>query len=246
MGSTGPILPGLGRSGEDRGRPRPEEAVRGAVATWRGSLDFMCRKMLTHSLVLAGPMACDTLDKNDSDTDPGSASDHGHVKVMFRRADSEAGSPFPGTQEVELALTYSPCLSEFYVNNPNWASDGVKGAQVFADFADPTHPDYLCNQTDPERSSVDCEVGSITQDAASNRFLVRYRIHDADMEDKVLYAGPVPCPALTSCDGVLFAGSNSANGFGLGGAQAWVTTSFPQRDAVCGQGLPIELEIGTP
>ncbi len=177
-------------------------------------------------------------------TSGGGSQDHGHVKIQFRRADSEQESPFTGTEEVAVTLSYGACLMEFYVGNPNYAFDGVHGAPVFGNFADAGHPDYLCAQPDPTRIPAACEVLSIVQDLDNNRITARYQITDANMEDKILWLGPIPCSVLTTCEGIVSAGAGSGNGFGSDGTALWRTTSFPQRDATCDQGLPIELKVG--
>ncbi len=193
----------------------------------------------TSFLLLAGAVA---LPACAPDVPP----EHGYVKVQFRRSESEAESPFTGTQEVEVNLTYDACLSEFYEANPNYASDGLDGAEVFAKFSDDGSKKGLCRQKGGTRTAAQCDTLNIEQDLDNNRIRTRYRITEQNMEDKVLSVGPIPCEELTGCEGIVSGGAGSGNGFGIGGAQAWVTTSFPERDAICGQGLPIELKVARP
>ena len=192
----------------------------------------------TSLAVLAGALALPTTSCEDP-----KPVEHDYVKVQFRRADSEDTSPFAGTQEVEINLQYDPCFVEFYTNNPNYASDGLDGAEVFAEFMDDDSKKALCRQKDKTRPVAACETLSIDQDLENNRLKARFRITDSDMEDKVLFVGPIPCPEITGCEGIVSAGGGSGNGFGSNGAPLWHTVSFPQRDAACGQGLPIELTI---
>ncbi len=167
--------------------------------------------------------------------------DHGYVKLIFRRVVSEDSSPYVGTTQADIQLTYESCLLDFYANNPNWLQDGVDGAEVFQTFADPDSDRNLCAQNDPSRPEVACTVANINQRVEDGRLQVVYDIMEQDMEERVLFFGPLPCEKLTGCRPIVSMAGGSAIGR-AGNTQLWnhETVENPQA-AACEPGAPIEI-----
>ncbi len=172
---------------------------------------------------------------NGGESDP----DHGYVKLQFRRVLSEDASPYQNTTQADIQLVYDTCIREFYASNPNWLQDGVDGAGAFMEFADPDSKSYLCRQNDPSRGEVDCDVAMIDQRADTGRLRVVYDINEPDMEEKVLFFGPIPCEKLTGCRPIVSLSGGSAVGRS-GQAQNWHYETVQNPNAVgCEPGAPI-------
>lgn len=133
--------------------------------------------------------------------DPPAEDTHGFVKIQFGRAQSEASSPYEGTTQVEIQMTYEACYQQFYGANANWGLEGEDGALVFGTIEDGGEgwKDRLCEEDVGGRA--DCEVVDFQQllDDTS-RLTVTYNI-TGPLEGRVLLFGPLPDAELAQCDG---------------------------------------------
>jgi len=127
---------------------------------------------------------------------------HGFVEIQFQRAASETESPYVGTAQVQVQMSYGDCYQAFYAANPNYAIDGEDGALVFGSEEDGGEGwrDRLCTEDVPGR--VDCDVVEFQQllQDDSQRLAVTYNIN-AELESRRLLFGPLPLSSLTACDG---------------------------------------------
>ncbi len=126
---------------------------------------------------------------------------HGFVKIQFARAPSEAESPYPGTTQVEIQMTYEACYQAFYAANPNWGLEGEDGELVFGslDAGGEGWMDRLCEEDVGGRA--DCEVAGYQQLLDdSSRLTVTYNI-TGELEARTLLFGPLPNRDLAECDG---------------------------------------------
>ncbi|RMG99086.1 MAG: hypothetical protein D6705_04220 [Deltaproteobacteria bacterium] len=200
---------------------------------------MLARPMLRRSVAFLGPAlwVAAATGCQGGEGDP----DHGYVKLIFQRVVSEDASPYTGTTQADIQLSYESCLLDFYAANPNWLQDGVDGAEVFASFADPESDDDLCSQKDPGRATAECTVASIDQRIEDGRLRVVYDISDSDMQGKVLFFGPLPCEKLAGCRPIVSMTGGSALGRS-GQTQIWhhETVENPQA-AACEPGAPIEI-----
>ncbi len=179
----------------------------------------------------------------------GPVTDHGYVRVMLTPTQNEPADLFDDTVEVEVRLQYGSCLEQFYSDHPELRDSGAAGAPIFAAFADPAHPNYLCAQDAPNRSEVDCDVMSIEQRLSDDEIRIRYTVHDdTSVEDALFHFGPIPCEVLTVCEPFVSVAIDQWSVIGVNsvGNLLFYASSFPQRDAVCGQGLPIEIRVRKP
>ena len=133
--------------------------------------------------------------------DPPVEDTHGFVKIQFARAQSESSSPYEGTSQVEIQMTYEDCYQQFYSANQNWGLESEDGALVFGTLEDGGEgwKDRLCEEEVGGRA--ECEVNSFQQllDDTS-RLTVGYNI-TGPLEGRVLLFGPLPNKELAECDG---------------------------------------------
>ncbi len=133
--------------------------------------------------------------------DPPVEDTHGFVKIQFARAQSEAESPYSGTTQVEIQMTYEACYQEFYAANANWGLEGEDGELVFGSLeaGGEGWMDRLCEEDVGGRA--DCEVVGYQQLLDdSSRLTVTYNI-TGPLESRLLLFGPLPNSELAECDG---------------------------------------------
>ncbi|MGH1347149.1 MAG: hypothetical protein ACRBN8_36645 [Nannocystales bacterium] len=133
--------------------------------------------------------------------DPPVEDTHGFVKIQFSRSDSEAESPFTGTTQVEIQMSYESCYEDFYATNSNWGLEGEDGELVFGDLeaGGEGWMDRLCQEDVPGRA--ECEIVGYQQLLDdSSRLTVTYSI-TGPLEGRVLLFGPLPNAELAACDG---------------------------------------------
>ncbi|MBV1857972.1 MAG: hypothetical protein KUG77_06130, partial [Nannocystaceae bacterium] len=126
---------------------------------------------------------------------------HGFVKIQFARAQSEAESPYTGTTQVDIQMTYEACYQNFYSSFPNWGLEGEDGELAFGTLEDGGEgwKDRLCEEDVGGRA--DCEVVGFAQLLDdSSRLTVTYNI-TGPLEARVLLFGPLPKSELAECDG---------------------------------------------
>lgn len=117
---------------------------------------------------------------------------HGFVKVKFARGGAEADSPYIGTTEITMTMTYDSCFTNFYDTNPNWTQEGIDGALVFGtlDDGDEGWKDRLCSPRDAD--GVECEVIEIDQELdVADQLTVTYSA-TGEVENRTLKFGPLP------------------------------------------------------
>lgn len=117
---------------------------------------------------------------------------HGYIKVQFARSEAAAESPYIGTAQVQITMTYDACFTNFYDANPNWTQEGVEGGPVFGTLEDGGEGwrDRLCDPLDA--GQLRCEVVDIRQvlDVA-DQLTVTYAVSD-DPENRFVKFGPLP------------------------------------------------------
>ncbi len=172
----------------------------------------------------------------------GPKSNHGYVRLQFRRVQASE-DPFQGTRTIDVKLKYDTCLTDFYTNNPNWAFEGIDGAEVVQEFRDPESSLNPCNQKDSTRATIDCQLASVSQDLSADRINMVAEVADPnDIEDAVLFVGPVPCAELTGCDPIVTLSSASVSGKNNNGGVVWSMQSFSNPNNIaCEPGAPMEV-----
>lgn len=186
--------------------------------------------------------ACGRSGGGDPSTDPDAArAAHGDVAFALRRVESEAGSPFAGTQRVVATLDYRECLVDFYAGDPDWRQDGELGEPVFEIWQEELCADAL----------FDCAVAEIDQDLESSppRLTVTYDV-EGDIEDHEVDFGPLPHASLAGCNGgadpiVRLGDASAVYGEDANGEVIWGIESFNPDQAATGQGLPITIRAGS-
>ena len=107
---------------------------------------------------------------------------------------------YAGTDTVVATMSYGPCLTAFYDDNPQMRQYGNFGQQIFGDGSAGGEgwKARLCGD-DIDHSP--CEIVWITQRFDTvQQLAVTYQVSEA-MHDGTLLFGPIPTAATAQCDG---------------------------------------------
>lgn len=166
---------------------------------------------------------------------------HGFVAVRF---DGDAAT-YAGTDTVVATMSYGPCLTAFYDDNPQMRQYGNFGQQIFGDGSAGGEgwKARLCGD-DIDHSP--CEIVWITQRFDTvQQLAVTYQVSEA-MHDGTLLFGPIPTAATAQCDGDALpmvtadiSETTGIRGIDAEGHDLWRATSVTPNAASTGQSDPM-------
>ena len=198
------------------------------------------RGLLLASTFLSPVLACG----GDGDSGDG----HDVIRFTLNWAQSQSEDPFIGTASIEVQLSYSTCVNQFYLEtDTDYQFNGIEGEQVVLDWV---KNDRVC---DEERfpGAVQCEVSGVSQaftapqspETTPGFFRMTLDVLDDKLTGRTVAVGPLPGSRITdaSCDGnpTVTINKDTVKGFDAEGVQLWEISTFDYTDFKVGQtGVP--------
>ncbi len=172
---------------------------------------------------------------------------HDFVKVQMLRSQAAADTPYTGTSQITITMSYDSCFVGFYQANPSFEPDGIEGGEIFGsmELGGEGWRDRLCDPTDAGQAA--CTVVSFNQELdAATQLTVTYAVEDV-VENRFLKFGPLPLVDKISeftCDGGsprVQVDAQRISGVNAGGTKIWSGEAVDTDVAAPGQGKAIQL-----
>lgn len=198
------------------------------------------RGLLLASAFLSPVVACG----DDGDSGDG----HDVIRFTLNWAQSQSEDPFVGTASIQVQLSYSTCINQFYLaTDTDYQFNGVEGEQVVLDWVENNR---VCDE-DRYPGVVQCEVSSVSQtftapqspETTPGFFRMTLDVLDDKLTGRTIAVGPLPGSRITdtSCDGnpTVTINKDTVKGFDAEGLQLWEISTFDYTDFKVGQtGVP--------
>ena len=143
--------------------------------------------------------------------------------------------PFVGTDTIEVRVSYSQCINQFYLaDSPSYQFNGVDGQPVSDAWLE---SQQAC---DAERypGLIDCDVVGFEQiflapqspDTTAGFFRMTLKVNNDQLTGRSITVGPLPGPGITgaTCDGApeVSIDNETVKGYDANGDQLWEVSSF--------------------